>query len=103
MLNLDILCKKAAAISPLQIRIYPEAEADRLLDICCFYTERLDISEGQASHVITDEYVFCGKLIQKQTGTILLIGPATEQPLSADAKKRIINQMGLRGKISKYT
>ena len=98
MINLDILCKKFAAISPLQLKLYPEAENDRLLDICCFYTKKIKIAEGQAGHVITDEFLFCGKIVQRETRTVLLIGPATEYALTTDAKKRITTELGLRGK-----
>lgn len=98
MLNLDILCKKISAVSPLQVRVCPDIPSQQPVDICRHYTEKLTLAQGQAGHVITDEFLFCGKLIQKQTGAVLLIGPATDQPLSMDAKKRVSLQMGLRSR-----
>lgn len=97
MLNLDILRKKFSAISPLQITPYTEA-IKTPQDICCYYTNKLELSEGQAGHIITDEFLFFGKIVQRETGTVLLIGPATEYALTTDAKKRITTELGLRGK-----
>lgn len=95
MLNLDILHMKFASISPLHLELAPETPEDNLQSICAFYTEALDPGEGQASYVITDEFLFCGKIIQRETSAILLVGPAAEYPLSAEIKKRITDDMGL--------
>ena len=58
----------------------------------------MELSEGQAGHIITDEFLFFGKIVQRETGTVLLIGPATEYALTAEAKKRITTELGLRGR-----
>lgn len=97
MLNLDILRKKFSAISPLQITSYTEA-IKTPQDICRYYTNKMELSEGQAGYIITDEFLFFGKIVQRKTRTVLLIGPATEYALTADAKKRITTELGLRGK-----
>lgn len=96
MLNLDILCKKFSAVSPLQISAYTQTQSPR--ELYCYYTQKLMLRPGQAGHIITDEFLFFGKIVEKEGGTQLLVGPATEHPLTADAKKRIAAQLGLRGK-----
>jgi AraC-like DNA-binding protein len=95
MLNLDILRKKFAAISPLEITPCDEARQVPQ-DILRHYTDKLEVREGQAAHIVTDEFLFFGKIVQKDTGAVLLVGPATEYALAQEAKKRIASALGLR-------
>ena len=64
MLDLYKLCNKFAAISPLQPVIYP-AGTEEPNNLCTFYTKQLNPADGQASYLITDEFLFFGKIHQK--------------------------------------
>lgn len=95
-MNLDILRKKFSSVSPLQI--VPQSSVPAQQELCAHYTQKLKLQAGQAGHTVTDEFLFFGKLVQKDSNAVLLIGPATEYPLTPDAKRRITEELGLRGK-----
>ena len=97
MLDLDILLNYNAGISRIpavKMSALTNAQAEPVV----FYTKQLDVAPGEAGYFITDEFVFCGKLVQKDSGTVVLVGPATEYPLSKDAIARITKEIGLQGK-----
>lgn len=96
MLNLDILCKKFASVSALQVA--RRAEAGSPQELHDHYTQKLVLNPGQAGYTVTDEFLFFGKVLERESGQLLLVGPATEHPLTADAKLRVASQLGLRGK-----
>ena len=97
MLDLYKLCNKFAAISPLQPVIYP-AGTEEPNNLCTFYTKQLNPADGQASYLITDEFLFFGKIHQKNTGHHILIGPASEHYVTLEVQKRIAAAMGMRGR-----
>lgn len=97
MLDLYKLCNKFAAISPLQPVIYP-AGTEEPNNLCTFYTKQLNPADGQASYLITDEFLFFGKIHQKNTGNHILIGPASEHYVTLEVQKRIAAAMGMRGR-----
>lgn len=97
MLDLYTLCNKFAAISPLQPVIYP-AGTEAPDNLCTFYTKQLNPTDGQASYLVTDEFLFFGKIHQKHTGHYILIGPASEHHVTLEVQKRIAAAMGLRGR-----
>ena len=97
MLDLYTLCNKFATVSPLQLAVFP-AGAEMPQTLCAFYTKQLAPGAGQASFYVSDEFLFFGKIHQKQTGNYLLVGPASESEVSADAQKQIAAARGLHGK-----
>lgn len=97
-LDLDILLNHYAGISHIPVRIQPDAPETYEDTICLYYTGSLSVEEGSAGYTVTDEYVFCGKVVQKATGTIVLLGPVTEYALTADAIARITKQLGISRK-----
>lgn len=95
MLDLDILLKYYAQIS--HVRAIKQSDiADIHTDPVAFYTEKLAVAAGSAGYTITDEFLFCGKIVHAQTGTVILFGPATEYPLTMDAISRIEKEMGFK-------
>lgn len=92
MLDLDIVLNYFRRISPISVNTLPSEHIHA--GLCDFYTRNLDTPSGSAGYRITDEFLFCGRLIQARTGTIVLIGPATEQRLSPDAVGRICKETG---------
>ena len=94
MLDLDILLNYNAGISRIPA-VKMSALTNAQAEPAAFYTKQLDVAPGEAGYFITDEFVFCGKLVQKDSGTVVLVGPATEHPLSKDASTRIAKEMGL--------
>lgn len=97
MLDLYTLCNKFATVSPLQLAVFP-AGSETPQNLCVFYTKQLTPDEGQASYYVSDEFLFFGKIHQKETGNCLLVGPASEYAVPADAQKQIAIAMGLDGK-----
>ena len=93
MSDLDILLNHYASISHIPICIQPSTPDTYEDGIRLFYTRSLHVEEGCAGYVVTDEYLFCGKIVQKETGTVILLGPATEYALSSDTILRIMKQM----------
>lgn len=94
MLDLDILLNCYASLSHI-----PAVKAcnvsDPRTDLVTFYTKQLSVKLGEAGYFITDEFLFCGKIVQKGTGIAVLIGPVSDNPLSKDAISRIIKEMDL--------
>ena len=94
---MDILLNYNAGISRIPA-VKMSALTNAQAEPAAFYTKQLDVAPGEAGYFITDEFVFCGKLVQKDSGTVVLVGPATEYPLSKDAITRITKEIGLQGK-----
>lgn len=101
MSDLDILLNHYAGISHIPVCVQPNTPDTCEDTICLFYTRNLSVEEGCAGYIVTDEYLFCGKIVQKATGTAVLLGPATEYALTADAIHRITKQMGTSRKDSR--
>lgn len=93
--NLDILLKHYASISHIPVCIQSATPEDCGDFIRHFYTAGLNVEAGCAGYIVTDEYVFCGKILDRETGRVVLLGPATEYPLTADTVTHIIKQLGL--------
>ena len=92
MLDLDIVLNYFRGISPISVNTLPSEHIHA--GLCDFYTRNLDTPGGSAGYRITDEFLFCGRLVQAQTGITVLIGPAVEQRLSPDAVGRICRETG---------
>lgn len=97
MLDLSILCNRMAAVSPLPLRICSAGSrpADGLWELC---PQSLICAAGQAAYTITDDFLFFALIRQKNTDRALLIGPATEYPVTAQARQRIAARLSVRGK-----
>lgn len=91
-LNLDILLNYYTDISPIPIW-RQESIPDRCEGILLEeYLRDFSVDEGCANYIVTDECLFLGKLVQKGTGNVILLGPVTEYALTADATYRILRQ-----------
>lgn len=95
MLDLDILLTHYAGIGRVPVRKQTEISKDSIMELCEFYSRRLHIEAGSAGYLVTDEFLFCAKIVQKGTQETILLGPATEHPLSAEAIMRITRELGL--------
>lgn len=97
MLDLSILRSRMAAVSPLPLWVCPAGSkpAEGLWELC---PQSLLCSAGQAAYTITDDFLFFAVIRQKNTALALLIGPATEYPVTPQARQRIAARLGVRGK-----
>lgn len=98
MSNLDILLNHYIGISQIPVCIRQEAGDTWSERVCRFYGDSLEVETGCAGYVITDEYLFVGKVVEKDTGVTVLLGPATEYALTGDTILRIRKQLGTSAK-----
>ena len=68
--------------------------------VCEFYTDRLQVEAGTAGYWVTDEFLFCGKILLKNGTDAVFVGPATEHPLPPETIVRIEHSLGLGRKNS---
>lgn len=90
MLDLDIVLNYFRTLNPVPLHTLP---SDTLIaGLCDFYTRNLDVPADSGSCRITDEFLFCGRILCRDN--VLLLGPVTEQRLSQDAIDRICKETG---------
>lgn len=95
-MDLFTLREKFAYISSLPLIIRSELK-DKPRGMILNYTEKINLAGKSAGWLVTDEFLFFGKIVQENCGEELLIGPASEYFLTYEAKKSISDELGLKG------
>lgn len=96
-MDLYILRDKFANISSLPLTLMSEIDSQSK-NIRTYYSGKIELAGRNAGWLVTDEFLFFGKIVQQSTGEVLIVGPASEYFLSAELKREICRQLGYKGR-----